>query len=218
MTPVYAYLRVSGHSQVDKDGFPRQRAAIEAYAGLHSLSIAKWYEEKAVPGKTEWEHRPAWVGMLQAITRNGVKTIVIEKLDRLARDLLVQEHIIADLKLRGVTLLSVAEPDLGSDDPTRKLMRQIMGAIAEYDKNMLVLRMRGARERIKARGESCEGRKPYGHYPAEVAGLKIIRECARYGQEPAAVAARLDAAGIPPRSGGKWHPFAVRRIMERLKA
>lgn len=213
MIPAYGYLRVSGHAQIDKDGFPRQRLAIDRHAAANGLTITAWYEEKAVPGKTEWEHRPAWVEMLRAIAGNGVRTIVIECLNRLARDLMVQEHIIADLKLRRVSLVSVAEPDLGSDDPTRVMMRQIMGAIAQYDKTVLVLRMRGARERIKARGERCEGRKPYGFYPGEAAGIEIIKA----GGSAAEIVQALDAAGVRPRTGARWHAWAVQRIMGRVK-
>ena len=44
-------------------------------------------------------------------------------------------------------------------------MRQIFGAIAEYEKTMIVIKLRGARQRKKARTGRCEGRKPYGHYP-----------------------------------------------------
>jgi hypothetical protein len=56
----------------------------------------------------------AWVTALHC---NGVKTIIIEKLDRLARDLMVQETAIADLQKSGFTLISVAEPDLMASDP-----------------------------------------------------------------------------------------------------
>ena len=45
--------------------------------------------------------------------------VIIEKLDRLARDLMVQETIIADLRKHGFELVSVAEPDLMANDPTR---------------------------------------------------------------------------------------------------
>jgi len=41
--------------------------------------------------------------MITGILTNGVKTIIIEKLDRLARDLMIQEHIIQDLQRRGIT-------------------------------------------------------------------------------------------------------------------
>ena len=119
---------------------------------------------------------------------NGVRTVLIERLDRLARDLMIQEHIIQDLQRRGIALVSVAEPDLCSDDPTRKLMRQIMGAIAEYDKAMVVLKLRGARQRAKAKTGRCEGAKPYGTKAGESDVLDRMRtlrmsEC-RFKQSP----------------------------------
>ena len=50
------------------------------------------------------------------------------------------------------------EPDLVEDDPTnptRKLVRQIMGAIAEYEKSLIVLKLRGARMRMRAKAGRC---------------------------------------------------------------
>ena len=46
-------------------------------------------------------------------------------------------------------------------------MRQVFGAIAEYEKSMIVLKLRGARNRKRAKTGRCEGRKPYGFYPGE---------------------------------------------------
>jgi DNA invertase Pin-like site-specific DNA recombinase len=66
---------------------------------------------------------------------------------------------------------SPAEPDLMTNDPTRKLMRQFMGAIAEYDKSQIVLKLRGARMRKRAKEGRSEGRKPYGFYEGEAAAL-----------------------------------------------
>ena len=77
--------------------------------------------------------RPALLEMMEALHSNGVKLVLLEKLDRLARDLMIQETIIGDLRKYGFELVSVIEPDLCQDDPTRKLMRQIIGAIAEYE-------------------------------------------------------------------------------------
>jgi DNA invertase Pin-like site-specific DNA recombinase len=81
----------------------------------------------AVPGATELNDRPALVAMLEALAADGVRLVLIEKLDRLARDLMVQETIIGDLQKRGFRLISVGEPDLLKNDPSRKLMRQIFG-------------------------------------------------------------------------------------------
>jgi DNA invertase Pin-like site-specific DNA recombinase len=211
----FAYLRVSGLGQVAGDGFERQALAIAGFAAAHDIEIVRTWEERGVSGTLDGMDRPAWVDMIAAIMANGVKTIVIERVDRLARDLMIQEHIIQDLGKRGITLLSVAEPDLCSDDPSRRLMRQIMGAIAEYDRRMIVLKLRGARRRMTARGERCEGAKPYGSLPGESETLELIRLMRTSGATLAAIAASLNASGVNPRRGTRWHPYAVSRIAGR---
>src|SRR5579862_9270590 len=162
-TKAYAYLRVSSAGQVDGDGFPRQRAAVEAYAKAHDMRIVRVFQEEGVSGTKDLENRPALQEMMLALLSNGVRTVLIEKLDRLARDLMIQEAVVGDMRKRGIELISVLEPDLCSDDPSRKLVRQIFGAIAEYEKAMIVLKLRGARQRIKARKGRCEGSKPFGY-------------------------------------------------------
>ena len=89
----FAYLRVSGRSQVEGDGFNRQLAVIRSYATAQGITIARVFREEGVSGTLEGMDRPAWVEMITGILTNGVKTIIIEKLDRLARDLImIQEH------------------------------------------------------------------------------------------------------------------------------
>src|SRR5690348_3064772 len=112
MTKAHAYLRVSGKGQVEGDGFTRQLKAIREYATAHQIQIVSVYREEGVSGTTESANRPAWSDLMTALHANGVRVVVIEKLDRLARDLMVQETIIADLRKNGFELISVAEPDL----------------------------------------------------------------------------------------------------------
>jgi len=113
-----------------------------------------------------WNERlrqqPALASLLAALEENGIKTLICEKLDRIARDLMVQEAIIADLRKKGYTLISTCEPDLCSDDPSRVLIRQIFGALAQWDRAMTCQKLRAARERKKAKTGRCEGRKPLG--------------------------------------------------------
>jgi hypothetical protein len=72
--------------------------------------------------------------MMTELHSDGVRTIIVEKLDRLARDVVVQEACIADLRKNGFTLVSVAEPDL---DGIRS------DAVAQYDKSQIVAKPRG---------------------------------------------------------------------------
>jgi DNA invertase Pin-like site-specific DNA recombinase len=221
MTPtkpkkVYAYLRVSSTGQLDGDGFERQRIAVKAYADAQGLRITHYFEEKGVSGKTDLENRPALQEMLVALMSNGVQTVLIEKLDRLARDLMIQEAIIADMRKRGFELISVMEPDLCTDDPSRKLVRQIMGAVAEYDRTMIVLKTRAARQRIRASGKRCEGRKPFGFFEGEQAVIDRIIEFNKAGLNYSNVAEKLNALGIHTRSGGRWYPANISRVLARL--
>jgi DNA invertase Pin-like site-specific DNA recombinase len=209
----FAYLRVSGKGQVDGDGFTRQLSAIKSYAAANDISIVKVFREEGVSGTIENMNRPAWQELMATLHSNGVRTIVIEKLDRLARDLMVQETAIADLKKNGFTLVSVAEPDLMASDPTRVLMRQLMGAVAQYDKSQIVAKLRGARMRVKAKEGRCEGRKPFGYYDGEREALKRIEALRNEGMGFDRIAVKLNAEGVPTRTGKPWHGIVVNRIL-----
>ena len=213
MQKAFSYLRVSGGSQVEGDGFPRQRAAIKAYAAANGIKIVREFIESAVSGTKETMDRPAWAEMMAALYANGVRTIIIEKLDRLARDLMVQETAIADLRKHGFTLVSVAEPDLMQSDPTRKLMRQMMGAIAEYDKSQIVAKLKGARMRMKAKEGRCEGRKPFGYYEGEREAIERMAALRVSGMGFDRIAAQLNAEGCDTRTGKPWHGVVINRIL-----
>ena len=216
MTKAYAYLRVSGKSQVDGDGFPRQRAAIKEYAATHDLKIVREFREGGVSGTVENMNRPAWQELMVALHSNGVRMILIENLNRLARDLMVQETAIADLRRHGFTLISVVEPDLMASDPQRVFIRQMMGAVAQLDKSQIVAKLRGARLRKRAQTDRCEGRKPFGYYEGEEAILARMKALRGEGLGFDRIAARLNTEGIAPRSGQRWGGFAVNRILTRV--
>src|ERR1035441_3361734 len=213
MSKAFGYLRVSGKGQVDGDGFPRQLQAINGYAAAHDIAVVKVFREKGVTGSKESMDRPAFAEMMTALHSNGVRTIIIEKLDRLARDLMVQEATIADLQKHGFTLVSVAEPDLMASDPTRILMRQLMGAVAQYDKSQIVLKLRGARMRMRAKEGRCEGRKPYGFYDGEEAVIERMKALRATGLGFDRIAAQLNTEGLKTRTGARWHGLLVNRIL-----
>ncbi len=211
----FAYLRTSSKTNVAGDSFPRQSAACKKYAAAHDMKISQTFEEKAIRGTVESMNRPAWTAMMSVILANGVRTIVIEKLDRLARDLMIQEHIIADLQRRDITLISVAEPDLCSNDPSRKLMRQIMGAIAEYDRHMLVAKLKAARDRKKAATGKCEGAILYGLRPGEAEIRNRVLSMRKAGSSIRSITDVLNAENIRPRRGARWHPTQIARMVMR---
>ena len=217
-TKAFGYLRVSGKGQVRGDGFPRQAKAIREYAQAHGIRLVKVFREEGVSGTKDLENRPALSELLQALHGNGVKLVLVEKLDRLARDLMVQETIIGDLRKYGFELVSVNEPDLLQDDPTRVLMRQMMGALAQYEKATIVIKLRGARERKRAKTGRCEGRKPFGNTQAERRAIERMGELRTQGMGFDRIARKLNDEGVPTRGRGRWHGWAVNQILRRRAA
>jgi DNA invertase Pin-like site-specific DNA recombinase len=59
------------------------------------------------------------------------------------------------LKARGIDLIAADSPTSFLDDtPTARLIRQVLGAVSEFEKAMLVAKLRGARDRKQCRGEA----------------------------------------------------------------
>lgn len=175
----YAYIRVSGQGQITGDGFTRQNKAIQEYAQTNGYQIVQTYQEEGISGTLQ--DRPSLTNMMIDLEENGhgIKTVIIERIDRLARDLMVQENILHDMNKHGIKIISVADGNLLKDDPTRKLVRQVLGAIAEYDKTMTVLKLKAARDRQRAQNGKCEGRKSYNE-----ANPDLIKEIKRLRRKP----------------------------------
>ncbi|WP_413464450.1 recombinase family protein, partial [Dietzia sp. PP-33] len=81
--------------------------------------------------------------MLNRIAGNGVRTILVESPDRFARDLAVQLAGHDHLRSLGVTLIPTSSPDFFIEDtPTAVLVRQVLGAIAQFEKATTVAKLR----------------------------------------------------------------------------
>lgn len=161
---VYGYMRVSGEGQVEGDGFFRQKEEIERFCNANGLQITAYIREEGVTGTVE--DRPA----LAALLASKPDVIIVERLDRLARDLMVQELLISRLTSQGTKLYSCDQGGLidqadGGADPARVMIRQVCGAFAQFEKTATVLKLRKARLRVKAEKGRCEGRKPFGGHP-----------------------------------------------------
>jgi hypothetical protein len=93
-------------------------------------------------------------------------------------------------------------------------MRQIMGAIAEYDKAMVVIKLRGARERMRHREGKCEGRKGFGEKYGEGAVLEQMRRWYAEGESQSGIARRLEERGIRTRGGKPWQVRVIGRLVK----
>ena len=220
MSKAFSYLRVSGAAQIEGDGFPRQREAVSRYAAAHDIEIVEEFRDEGIPGKTEMNDRPGLARLLARLETNGVRMVIVEIADRLARDLVVNELIIREFQKLGVQVISAAggvDLTAGSDEnPTAKLIRQILAAVAEFDRSIIVLKTRAARERLRAKNGKCEGRVAYGAKDFnEHATLMLIMDYELSGMTTTKIAERLNLAGIKTRYGKQWNAGTVWKIISR---
>lgn len=218
-----SYLRVSGMGQVEGDGLERQRQAVAAYARSASLALVDEYRDEAVSGTKDLDQREGLSELLARIQANGVRVVVVERADRLARDLMVGELILAEFRKLGAQVVDSAGTDLtaADGDPTRVLIRQVLGAVSQFEKSTIVAKLAAARARKKRATGRCEGRKPFGHRPGEQATLEraqALLKAHKAGTRPAyaAVARALNAEGRQTRTGVPWSPAMVRRVLTRV--
>jgi DNA invertase Pin-like site-specific DNA recombinase len=172
-----AYIRTSSAANVgsDKDSDKRQRAAIEGYAKANGYQLEGEFYDAAVSGADPIADRKGFTEMLDHIAGNGFRTILVESPDRFARDLAVQLAGHDHLRSLGITLIPASSPDFFIEDtPTAVLVRQVLGAIAQFEKATTVAKLKAARQRKKERTGKCEGRKSWAEVNPE-----LVREAKR---------------------------------------
>ena len=222
MTHGVIYLRVSGESQVLGDGFPRQREACQKYAQAHDIEIVREFLDEGVTGKMELEGRAGLSACIQFVREHEVGLVLCESSDRLARDMIVAEVVVREFQKIGVRIIAAGSGvDLTEGDdsnPTAKLIRQILAAVAEFDRCVTVLKLKGARDRIRASGIKCDGKKAIGEKPGEEDTLCEILLQHDVGKNSAQIAQLLNLRNIPSRSGKPWRSTVIAKILARERA
>ena len=155
--------------------------------------------------------------MLKHIASNGVRTTIVETANRFARDLITQETGWRFLRDEGIALIAADSPDALLDDtPTAVMIRQILGSVAQFEKAMLVAKLRGARQRKKAATGKCEGRKSYVELNPEAVAL--AKRLHRYPVDRRRrslrdIAAELETAGHITGAGKRYAAAAIARMV-----
>jgi DNA invertase Pin-like site-specific DNA recombinase len=211
-----AYLRTSSAANVgsDKDSDKRQRAAIAAFAKARGYQIVEEFYDAAVSGADPINERQGFKAMLDRIAGNGVRVILVESPDRFARDLAVQLAGHSYLKGLGVELVPTTAPDFFTEDtPTAVLVRQVLGAISQFEKASLVAKLRAARERKVAAGGRGTGRWRYDEARPEV--VTLARELHDQGMSYRKISAALAQRGYVTSKGKPYVASAVQTMLMR---
>ncbi len=225
---IAGYIRVSTLDQVEYGrGLEIQKEAILDYCKKNGLKLDKFYEEQGVSGGLD--RRPALAELQSDVSSGLIDTIIITRLDRLARNLLVQESILGDFQEKGASVISIDEPDILSIDPSRILLRQMKGAINQYEKAMIVIRMKSGRTKKAKDGGYGGGAPPLGYITkrdtgkspsylavqdTEASTVELIYELRHKGKTLKEISDYLNENNYKTKRNGTWHGCTVKYILE----
>lgn len=217
-----SYLRVSTERQGQSGlGLAAQRAAVSEFIAPQDSLLAEFVEVES--GKVS--HRPELQRAI-AEAKTHQATLLIAKLDRLARNVAFIAHLLE----AGIELVAVDMPD------ANRFMLHIMAAVAEQEARACSERTKAALAAAKARGVRLGWSNPKRKAEQKRASAKgaaankrntqafmegmipMVRECLRHGHRtPTAVAQYLNKQGVQARRGGVWHPSSAANLLKAVE-
>jgi len=220
-----AYLRVSTDQQ--HLGPEAQREQIEAWASARGVTVLSWHSDLGVSGAAPVERCPGLMAAIDALEKQRAECLVVARRDRLARDVMRAAIVERLVEQRGARVVSAAGEGSDADpaDPGGKLTRQIIDAFAEFERALIVSRIRAALAVRRAKGLRCGG-IPYGmrlaedgeHVEIDPHEMGVLDEMVLLrsgGANPAEIARTVNERGWRTRAGGRWTADRVRRLLAR---
>lgn len=160
---IFAYGRVSTKDQATEN----QRLDVER-AGF---KVDYWFADEGISGKTSASQRPQFKALLSQI-RDG-ETLVVSKLDRLGRDAHDVGATIKALSARKIEVIVLQLGKLDIASPAGKLMLNMLAAVAEMERDLLVERTQSGLARAKSEGKILgRPKKTTGKQRAEIVDMR----------------------------------------------
>lgn len=224
------YVRVSTDRQAEQGlGLQEQERIIRRWTRSQGHRLAGVFVDSGQSGANGLDSRVGLGEALAALRTGLAQGLVVYRLDRLARDVVLQETLLREIWGYECQLYSTSESEADylvddPEDPSRKLIRQILGAIADYERGMIRLRLMSGRRAKARRGGYAFGAPPFGYAAAnkrlvpdsrEQEALKLMATLREQGFSLPQICSELEQAGFQPRRGRRWYPTSVSRCLSR---
>jgi len=218
---VIGYIRVSTQEQATEGvSLEAQRRRIEQWAELNEGEVEHIYEDAGISGKTI-SARPGLIQALEAATRG--KALVVYSFSRLARSTRDMLAIGDRLTVQKADLVSISER-FDTTTAAGKLMFRMLAVLAEFERDIISERTKGALAARKAQGVKLGSPKPRN---GAVVAARARTAAARERDAPLLVlagagrledrAARLNAAGYRTAGGRPFTKGTVSRMLKRAE-
>ena len=158
------YMRVSTEDQENRN----QELRLQEVAQAHGWDIVETFQDKESGGKRS---RPGLEEMIKGARSGDFNGVVAVKVDRIARSLQDLLEIAGTLGSYGVDLF-FTDQDLDISSSQGKLMFQILGAFAEYERDIIKDRTKAGLRRAKREGKKLGRPKIHGSKVRKVRELR----------------------------------------------
>ncbi|MCL5972247.1 MAG: recombinase family protein [Firmicutes bacterium] len=215
--------RVSTQEQANGDRFsiPHQRQRITDYCLQRNWEVVDVVEYVQSGGSNYRELQD----ILHRVEAEHIRVVVVNELDRLARDMVSTLLFLEDLQKVGCRFAAVAD-DLDLTTPDGELKMMILSVFAHYFRKQLARKVRGGMEERARQGKHHGGRPPYGFrfqgdklepHPEQA---EVVRQIyAWYVHEGVGgreIAKRLNHQGIPTQTGhSQWGAPEILRLLRK---
>ena len=216
-----SYRRVSTQSQ--DIGLDAQEAAINTWAQSNGVCIVGEFVDRGTSGAATIEERPGLAAALDSLRGSRAGLLLVHKRDRLARSVFVAAVAEKLAERNGASIVTV-EGVANGNTPEEALLRQVIDAIAQFERATIRGRILAAMKVLRRQGRRTGG-IPYGHRlssdgvhleeePTEQEIVHRVKGLRREGCTYAEIAQDLVESGFAPRSGGRWYATTLKRIVE----
>ena len=224
---VGGYVRVSTFEQAEKGtSIDEQKRIIREECLKRSWQLVQIYCDEGISGKlTDRQglhdlHRDAHIGLFQ--------TIMFTKSDRLTRSIRDLSNLWHDWTEAGIEIICVEQPEINSKGIYGKMMRNLLGIFAEWERDAIIERTASGRMARWRNTEAIMGALPYGYkfdrdnrkivFHSEKKNIckRIFKMYLHQKLNTRDIAIRLSKASIPPPRGRncRWHYATINNILK----
>ena len=223
------YARVSTDEQVESGtSLDEQVRRCRAYCEAQAWTVVAVYREEGVSGTRA--SRPELDRLMRTAQARELDAVVVAKLDRWGRSMRHLCAALGDLDDWGIRFASVGEA-IDSSTPSGRLLRNVLGAIAEFEREAIVERTSSGLRAVARGGWWPGGPPPYGYRveregsrarlvvdDAEASVLRMAVDCLVDRRMTTwQTAAELNVLGRPPRRAQGWNHQNLRTLLLNAK-
>jgi len=224
MKRAIVYTRFSPQrNAAESESCETQQAYCEQYAHDHDMDIAEVFEDRGVSGSSE--DRPLLWSALDELQKGDV--LLVYKMDRLARDVYLAECIRRAVDKAGAKIVAI-EGDAGGDTPEQIMIRQVLAAMAEYERKIIAIRTKHAMRHHQTHGRRMGRFAPYGYKidpednrrlipdEAELPSMAMVIALHKQGKTPHEIVVHMNKEGKELARGTiGWTQRTIGRIIDK---